>query len=306
MLLNNPAVGQRSESGDNFGSHFEEGSQIPGSIHRQLYEHYRSHHHNNQVPTDQFVMNRPDVALTSRTTPYSLYDPRYAAIGLPVDPHLRALKRNPNFGMRSVTNVESSTTNDSRTDYARSKVPRLHQSSSLSGVYLIPPLFSREVVEQEHRQSRGDYPRVIRPTPYSLYDPRYAAIGQPVDPLLRAPKQNPNFGMPRATSDEKNEITRELKHNPYFGMPSATSDEKNEITRELKQNPYFGMPSATSDEKNEIIRELKQNPYFGMPSATSDEKNEITRELKQNPYFGMPSATSDEKNEITRELKQNP
>lgn len=36
------------------------------NLHRQLNEHYQSHHHNNQLPTDQFVMNRPDVDPTSR------------------------------------------------------------------------------------------------------------------------------------------------------------------------------------------------------------------------------------------------
>ncbi|KAK4339662.1 hypothetical protein RND71_041124 [Anisodus tanguticus] len=61
MLLNNPAVGQRSQTCDNFG-HFEEASQIPG---RPIHN--------------------------------SLYNPSYAAIDLPVDPHLRALKQNPNF-----------------------------------------------------------------------------------------------------------------------------------------------------------------------------------------------------------------
>ncbi|KAL3381924.1 hypothetical protein AABB24_001829 [Solanum stoloniferum] len=210
------------------------------SSHRQFNEHYQSHHHNNQLPTDLFVMNRPDVSPTSRhvfvdastnglnyvidysrcivprlhqssyhsgrevveqehrqsridypqpqvirPAPYTLYDPRYADIGLPVDPYLRAMKLNPHFSMQKATSEESSTTKRKRTDYACNRVPRLHQSSSHSG---------REVVEPEHRQSRIDYPQAISP-PFEPYDPRYAAMGLPMDPYLRAFKLNPNLGL---------------------------------------------------------------------------------------------------------------
>ncbi|XP_006344665.1 uncharacterized protein [Solanum tuberosum] len=210
------------------------------SSHRQFNEHYQSHHHNNQLPTDQFVMNRPDVSPISRhvfvdastnglnyvidysrcivprlhqssyhsgrevveqehrqsridypqpqvirPAPYTLYDPRYADIGLPVDPYLRAMKLNPHFSMQKATSEESSTTKRKRTDYACNRVPRLHQSSSHSG---------REVVEPEHRQSRIDYPQAISP-PFEPYDPRYAAMGLPMDPYLRAFKLNPNLGL---------------------------------------------------------------------------------------------------------------
>ncbi|KAJ8572867.1 hypothetical protein K7X08_009378 [Anisodus acutangulus] len=150
----------RSQTSDNFG-HFEEASKIPG---RPIHN--------------------------------SVYDPRYAAIDLPVDPHLRALKQNPNFALPSATRNGSSTTNNSRTDYAP-RVPRLHQSSSDSG---------REVVKEEHRHSRIDYPSMIRSLPNSLYDPSYATIGLPVDPHLRALKLNPNFRMPSATRDVNKEI----------------------------------------------------------------------------------------------------
>lgn len=88
--------------------------------------------------------------------------------------------------MPKATSDENSTTNNIRTDYACSREPRVHLSSSHSG---------RQVVEQEHRQSRRDYPRVFRRIPNRLYDPRYAAIGLPVDPLLRAFELNPNFGL---------------------------------------------------------------------------------------------------------------
>ncbi|KAH0731631.1 hypothetical protein KY289_002819 [Solanum tuberosum] len=247
----------RSQTDDNFTSYFGEVPPILDyfdcqtypknsqessilSSHRQFNEHYQSHHHNNQLPTDQFVMNRPDVSPTSRhvfidastnglnyvidysrcvvprlhqssyhsgrevveqehrqsridypqpqvirPAPYTLYDPRYADIGLPVDPYLRAMKLNPHFSMQKATSEESSTTKRKRTDYACNRVPRLHQSSSHSG---------REVVEPEHRQSRIDYPQAISP-PFEPYDPRYAAMGLPMDPYLRAFKLNPNLGL---------------------------------------------------------------------------------------------------------------
>ncbi|KAF3652813.1 putative mediator of RNA polymerase II transcription subunit 37a-like [Capsicum annuum] len=116
--------------------------------------------------------------------PYKLYDPRWNDVGLPVDPILRALGLNPNLAMPKATSDEISTANNLRTDHARSKVPKLHESSSPSG---------REVVEKEHRQSKRGYPGVISPTPYTLYDPRWADIGLPVDPILRAYKLNPDF-----------------------------------------------------------------------------------------------------------------
>ncbi|KAK6805000.1 hypothetical protein RDI58_002784 [Solanum bulbocastanum] len=226
-----------SQTDDNFTSYFGEVPPIldyfdcqtyPKSLqessilssHRQFNEHYQSHHHNNQLPTDQFVMNRPDVSPTSRhvfvdastnglnyrevveqehrqsridypqpqvirPAPYTLYDPRYADIGLPVDPYLRAMKLNPHFSMQKATSEESSTTKRKRTDYACNRVPRLYQSSSHSGI---------EVVEPEHRQSRMDYPQAISP-PFEPYDPRYAAMGLPMDPYLRAFKLNPNLGL---------------------------------------------------------------------------------------------------------------
>uniref|UniRef100_A0A3Q7F866 Uncharacterized protein n=1 Tax=Solanum lycopersicum TaxID=4081 RepID=A0A3Q7F866_SOLLC len=38
-----------------------------------------------------------------------------------------------------------------------------------------------------------DYPEAISP-PFEPYDPRYAAMGLPLDPYLRAFKLNPNLG----------------------------------------------------------------------------------------------------------------
>ncbi|XP_070029575.1 uncharacterized protein [Nicotiana sylvestris] len=56
----------------------------------------------------------------------------------------------------------------------------------------------KEVVEGENpakqnSQPRRDSPWVRRPISNMLYNPSYAAIGEPVDPYLRLLKQNPNF-----------------------------------------------------------------------------------------------------------------
>uniref|UniRef100_M1CB15 Uncharacterized protein n=1 Tax=Solanum tuberosum TaxID=4113 RepID=M1CB15_SOLTU len=113
--ISSHAVGLRSQTDDNFTSYFGEVPPILDyfdcqtypknsqkssilSSHRQFNEHYQSHHHNNQLPTDQFVMNRPDVSPIS-SPPFEPYDPRYAAMGLPMDPYLRAFKLNPNLGL---------------------------------------------------------------------------------------------------------------------------------------------------------------------------------------------------------------
>ncbi|XP_055816688.1 uncharacterized protein LOC129886158 [Solanum dulcamara] len=271
-----------SQGNDNFTSHFEELSQVLDyfdsqtypkilqessilSSRRQLNEHYQSHYHNNQLPTDQFVMNRPDVDPTSR---HVFVDA--------ITNGLNYMKYNANFNWTLVPAAASSATNNSRIDYAHSRVPRMHQSSSHSG---------REVVEQEHRQSRRDYPQVIRPTPYKAYDPRYAAICLPVDPNLPAFKRNPHYSTLKATSDEsattktirtdyaRNRVPRlhqSCSHSGREVFEQEHRQSRREYPRVIRPIPYKAYdPRYAAIGPN--LPAFKRNPHYSMLKATSDE-----------------------------------
>ncbi|MCD7451225.1 hypothetical protein HAX54_010240 [Datura stramonium] len=293
--ISSHAVGQRSQSSSNL-RYFEEASQactkfLPESsilcscrkcsLQRQMSEHYRSHHHNNQVPTDQFEMNRPAVSPTSRPIQNSLYKPSYAAIGLPVDPFLRALKRNPNFSMPKVRSDERSTTNNIRTDNAPSRVPMLHQSSSHLG---------REVVEQEHGQSMGDYPRVIRPIPTRPYDPSCAAIGLPVDTFLRALKRNPNFSMPKVRSDERSTANNIRTGNAPSRVPALHQSSSHSGREVVKQEHGQSMGDYPR-----VISPIPTRPYDPSSAAIGLPVDPFLHIFKRNPNFPMPKVRSDER-----------
>ncbi|XP_047250662.1 uncharacterized protein LOC107839604 isoform X1 [Capsicum annuum] len=263
--ISSHAVGQRSQCDDNFTSHVEEVSQIPDHLDSQ---------------TDPNILQESSILCSRRPTPYKPYNPGWATTGLSEIPILRAFQLNSIFSMAKETSDASSSTNNIRTEYARSKAPRLHQSSSSP---------SREVVEQEQRQSKRDYPAVISPIIYKLYDPRWTDIGLPVDPVLRALELNPNFAMPKATSDEissannlRTEYARTTAPRLHQSSPPPVREVVEQEQRQSKRD-YPGVispvPYKLYDPRwndvglpvDPILRALGLNPNLAMPKATSDE-----------------------------------
>ncbi|MCD7465909.1 hypothetical protein HAX54_002123 [Datura stramonium] len=92
---------------------------------------------------------------------------------------------------------ESSRYNNLRARNPRGRMPMLHHSSSNS---------RREVVEQEDSQWIRENPSSTRLIGNRLYDPSFAARGEPVDPHLRILKANPNFYKTEAGNKDKTVI----------------------------------------------------------------------------------------------------
>nr|XP_009801450.1 PREDICTED: uncharacterized protein LOC104247189 [Nicotiana sylvestris] len=78
--------------------------------------------------------------------------------------------------------------NSARVNHPRGRMP-LIGSSSRSGKAVV----EGENKAKQNSQPRRDSPWVRRPITNRLYDPSFAARGEPVDPHLRMLKQNPSF-----------------------------------------------------------------------------------------------------------------
>nr|XP_009793895.1 PREDICTED: uncharacterized protein LOC104240718 [Nicotiana sylvestris] len=163
----------KSQSNDNSESDYEEASKI----------------------LDQFGSQNFTAMLQEASMPCRYVNDQYLELNFTLSTSYVPPKENNAISNEaSVPPVESPATNNSRASYARGRMPRPDHSPSRT---------RREVhVKQEHRQRDTDCPRAIRPISNGLYDPSYAAKGEPVDPHLRMLKQNPNFCNPKVGQDK--------------------------------------------------------------------------------------------------------